>query len=63
MPNLTIAVIVLGVIIACAILVTLGAYLGKRMQLVNLLKYIGFGALAVIVIYVIYVAVFLITGS
>ena len=63
MPDLKAAVAVLGVVIVCCILVALGAFLGKRMSLSKLLKYIGFGALAVIVIYVIYAAVFLLTGN
>ncbi len=63
MPDLKIAVAILGAVIACGILVSLGAYLGKRMSLGKLLKYVGFGALAVIVVYVIYAAVFLLAGS
>lgn len=63
MPDLKAAVDVLGVVIACCILVSLGAFLGKRMSLGKLLKYLGIGALALIVIYVIYAAIFLLTGN
>jgi hypothetical protein len=63
MPDLKIAVAILGVVIVCCGLVSLGAYFGKRMSLGKLLRYLGVGALAVIIIYVIYAAIFLLTGN
>jgi membrane protein DedA with SNARE-associated domain len=56
MPSLTTAVTILGVVIFCCLLISLGAFFGKRSTLSKLLKYIGFIALIAIVGSVIYIA-------
>lgn len=64
MPSLTFAVIVLGVIVGCCALLSLGAFLQRRKDNpTGIYKFAGFAALAAIIIYVIYTAVAVLTKN
>lgn len=63
MPDLKSAVSILGIIIFCCILLSLGAFWGKKVTVSKLVKAVGIVALVAIVVYVIYVAIFLLTGQ
>lgn len=56
MPTLKDAVIVLGVILGCCALISLGAFFAKQLSLGNLAKTSGIIAFIAIILYVIYVA-------
>lgn len=56
MPTIKDAVTVLGIVLGCCILVSLGAYWGKKATLGKLVQAAGIIALIAIIIYVIYVA-------
>ncbi len=63
MPDLISAVSILGIVIFCCILLSLGAFWGKKITVPKLAKGVGIVALVAIVLYVIYVAVFLLLGQ
>lgn len=62
MLGLDTAVMILGIVIGCCIFLSLGAYLAKKNSLYSVLKTTGFIALAVLIIYVIYVAWYTLTS-
>jgi hypothetical protein len=63
MPGLNIAVTILGVTLGCCLLLLLGAFYAKRTNLDSLLKSMGIIAIITIILYVIYVAWYTLTGA
>jgi hypothetical protein len=61
MPDLKTAVIILGIIIGGCLLLSLGGYLGKKLEVFRVAIGAGIIALAAIIIFAIYSAWYLIT--
>ena len=63
MPGLDTAVILLGLILGCCLMLSAGAYYAKKATFDSLLKSVGIIALIAIILYVIYVAWYTLTGG
>ena len=61
MPDLKTAIILVGIVLGCCVLLAAGAFVGKRVMVNNLLTFTGVVALIAIILYVIYAAWFLLT--
>lgn len=61
MPDLRTAVIILGAILGCCLLLYIGGYLGKKIEVFRVAIGAGILALITIVLFVIYSAWYLIT--
>ncbi len=61
MPDLKTAVIILGIIVGCCLLLILGGYFGKKLEVFRVAVGAGVVALIVVVIFAIYSAWYLLT--